>query len=86
MILRLIEICKAAERAGVMRNEIRNRVLPDETRRLMKEITAEDFLEWIKEDREYSYYYHDAQQSGVCAKPREVAAMILESIALDELE
>jgi hypothetical protein len=86
MILRLIERCKKAERAGVTRDEIRDRVLPDETRRLMNETAAEDFLDWIKEDREYSYYYYDAQQSGVCAKPPEVMAMILESIAFDALE
>lgn len=86
MILRLSERCKAAERAGITRDEIVSRVLPDEIDRLMKEIAARDFLEWIKEDREYSYYYFDAQQSGACAKPPEIMAMILESIAFDALE
>jgi hypothetical protein len=86
MILRLVERCKAAEREGVTRDEILNRVLPDETVRLMKKTAAQDFLEWIKENREYSYYYFDAQQSGACAKPPEIVAMILESIASDALE
>jgi hypothetical protein len=85
-ILRLIERCKAAQSAGVPPNEIRDRVLPEELQRVMKEIEFQSFLDWVKEDREYSYYYYDAQQSGVCAKPAEAAAMILESIALDALE
>jgi hypothetical protein len=86
IITRLIERCKMAERAGVAREEIRNRVVPDEIERLIEDISTQDFLDWVKEDREYSYYYYDAQQSGVCAKPREVLAIILESITLDELE
>ena len=86
MINRLIERCKIAERAGVGREEIRSRVLPDEIEHLLEGIAAQDFMGWIKEDREYSYYYYDAQQRGVCAKPREAVAMILESITLDALE
>jgi hypothetical protein len=86
MILRLIERCEAARREGVTRDEMLNRVLPEEVERLMKDAAAQDFLDRVKDDREYSYYYYDAQQSGACAKPPEVAAMILESIALDALE
>ena len=85
-ILRLIERCKAAQSAGVTPDEIRESVLPEELQRVMKEIVFRDFLDWVKEDREYSYYYYDAQQSGVCAKPAEAAGMILESIALDAIE
>ena len=47
---------------------------------------ARAFLDWIKDDREYATFYYDAQQSGVCAKPREAAALILEQIALDAIE
>ena len=86
IIIRLIERCKRAEREGVAREEIRGRVLPEEVERLLEETAAQDFLEWVKEDREYSYYYYDAQQNGACAKPREVLAMILESITLDAME
>jgi len=85
MIVRLVERCKAAQGRGATRDEIRDRVLPNEIERLMKESSAQGFLEWIKEDREYSYYYFDAQQSGVCAKPLEAVALILELIALDTL-
>jgi hypothetical protein len=85
-ILRLIQQCKAAQSAGIPTNEIRDRVLTEELKRAMKEIEFHAFLDWVKEDREYSYYYYDAQQSGVCAKPAEVTAMILESIALDAIE
>lgn len=86
IVLRLIERCKAAQGRGASRDDIRNRLLPGEIDRLMKEISAQDFLDWIKDDREYSYFYYDAQQSGMCAKPPEITAMILESIALDAIE
>ena len=85
-ILRLIERCEAAKSAGVPSDEIRDSVLPVELQRVMKEIEFQDFLDWVKEDREYSYYYYDAQQSGVCAKPAEAAGVILESITLDAIE
>jgi hypothetical protein len=45
-----------------------------------------DFLNWVKEDREYALFYFDVQESGVCAKPRETAALILEAIIVDALE
>ena len=51
--------------------------------RLVSGLDAQSFLVWIKEDRDYSYYYFDVQQSGACAKPREAAALILEAIAAD---
>jgi hypothetical protein len=86
MILQLIEISRAARRAGNTPDEIRDRLLPHEIGRLMKEASDQDFLEWIKEDREYSYYYYDAQQAGVCAKPPELVRLILDSIVLDALE
>ncbi|HEX8184699.1 MAG TPA: hypothetical protein VF747_08100 [Blastocatellia bacterium] len=86
VIARLVEKCKAARRAGASLDEIRNGVMRCEIERLMKVSSAQGFLEWIKEDRDYSYYYYDAQQSGVCAKPAEALAMILESIAADALE
>lgn len=85
-LLRLIERCKASESTGIPPYEIRNKVLQEEVRRLMNEIEFRDFLDWVKEDREYSYYYYETQQSGACAKPAEAAAMILESITLDALE
>jgi hypothetical protein len=86
MVLGLIERCRATARTGVGRDGSLDRVLRDEVERLVKETSPRDFLEWIKEDREYSYYYCDARQSSVCAKPAEIMAMILESIALDAVE
>ena len=75
MIQELIESCQT-----------RQQILPDEIERLINGLDAQGFLDWIKDDREYSYYYYDAQQSGVCAKPREAAAIILEAIALDSIQ
>lgn len=85
IICRLIEQCQAAHRAGLSVNDIRTRVLADEINRAMREIKPQEFLDWVKDDREYSFFYYDAQQSGVCAKPAEVAALILETIALDTI-
>jgi hypothetical protein len=85
MIQEFIESCKTASRAGVASHKIRQQILPDKIERLINGLDAQGFLDWIKEDREYSYYYYDAQQSGVCAKPREAAAIILEAIALDNI-
>jgi hypothetical protein len=86
IILRLIEQGKAARRAGLSLNDIRTRVLADEINSVLREIRPQEFLDWVKDDREYSFFYYDAQQSGVCAKPPEVVASILETIALDALE
>ena len=86
IILRLIKQCKAAQSAGATPDEIRDSVLPEELKRMMREIGFQDFLDWAKEDREYSYYYYDAQQSGEYARPAEAVGMILKSIALDAIE
>lgn len=83
-ILELIKTCQEAEANGASLEGIRSRVLPD----LIKPVldSAKGFLTWIKEDREYSSFYFEVQESGVCAKPIEVAALILEAIVLDHLE
>ncbi|HET8674689.1 MAG TPA: hypothetical protein VFO63_02790 [Blastocatellia bacterium] len=86
MIQGLIESCSNAARAGVTDYEIRNRVLREQIERLLDGLDAQSFLDWIREDREYSYYYFDVQQSGACAKPREAAALILEAIAVDNIQ
>lgn len=86
MIQGLIAGCKDAARAGATDYEIRNRVLPHQIEQLVNGLDAQMFLDWIKEDREYSYYYFDVQQSGACAKAREAAALILEAIAIDNIQ
>jgi hypothetical protein len=69
----------------IERGEAGRQTSPDEIERLVNSLDAQGFLDWVKGDREYSYYYYDAQQSGACAKPREAAAAILEAIALDNI-
>jgi uncharacterized protein (DUF2164 family) len=86
MIQELIESCSNVACAGVTDYEIRDRVLRDEIERLVNGLDAQSFLDWIREDREYSYYYFDVQQTGACAKAREAAALILEAIAIDNLQ
>ena len=67
-------------------NDMRSRVLADKIKLMINETEPKDLLEWLKEDRHYCYYYYDVEQSGVCAKPREAAALIVESIVMDALE
>jgi len=82
----LVKNCEHALQSGLSLAEIRSSVLPEEIQKLMTEAAPRSFLQWIKEDRVYSSYYYEAQQSGVCAKPGELLAAILESIVLDALE
>jgi hypothetical protein len=77
-ILELIKTCQEAERNGFSLEEIRFEILPELMKPLL--ISAADFLLWVKESPEYSCFYFDVQESGICAKPVEAAALILESI------
>lgn len=85
LIKRLIEDCKSAHDRGADRDEIRGRVLPEKIEALKGGFSFPDFLEWVREDREYSSYYFDVQQSGACAKPAEITALILEEIVFDSI-
>jgi hypothetical protein len=78
--------CQSARASGASPEQIRAVVLPEAIDSALSRIDACEFLDWVKGDREYSYFYYDAQQSGVCAKPREAAALILEQIAMDAIE
>lgn len=83
-ILELIEKCLQAQQAGYSLEDIRLEVLPELTKPLLESPVI--FLNWVIEDRDYSVFYFEVQESGVCAKPSEAAAMILEAIVLDALE
>lgn len=82
----LVARCQAARAGGATPGQIRAVILPEAIESILGHVDATEFLDWIKDDREYSYFYFDAQQSGVCAKPREAAALILEQIAVDAIE
>ena len=66
-------------------SEIRLR-LADHIKIILPRIRTKDFVEWISEDAQYSFYFYDALQSGACYKPAELAALILETIDLDALD
>ena len=83
-ILELVASCQAAISKHLSLDEIRHRILPENARKILNQAT--DFLHWVREDKEYSFYYYDAQQSGICAKPVEAAAMILEAIVLEAIQ
>jgi hypothetical protein len=83
-ILALLKTCQEAESKGASPVDIRSQILPVLIQPFLD--SAKDFLTWIKEDREYSSYYFEVQESGVCAKPVEAAALILEAIVVDHLE
>jgi hypothetical protein len=85
LILKLIQSCEEAAHAGISREEIRNRLLPEKVQHLLKTLAAADFLEWVGLDPDYSYYFKELQHSGVGLQPREAAAMILEAIVLDAI-
>ncbi|HVF89022.1 MAG TPA: hypothetical protein VNH22_03070 [Blastocatellia bacterium] len=85
LISQVVEGCKSARDRGAGPDEIRDRVLPENLEALKNESGLRDFLEWVKEDREYSSYYFDVRQSGACAKPAEIAALILEEIVFDSI-
>ena len=53
---------------------------------LLAGLDARSFLTWVEEDPLYSSYYYDVHESGACSKPREVAALVLEAIAVDAIE
>ncbi|MBI2821093.1 MAG: hypothetical protein HYX74_02610 [Acidobacteria bacterium] len=86
LILRLIETCEQAARAGVCREEICGSFLPEKVERLVRNLAAQDFLEWARNDPDYSFYYNEVEHAGLAARPAEAAAMILEAIAMDALE
>ncbi|HET9531730.1 MAG TPA: hypothetical protein VFQ92_15335 [Blastocatellia bacterium] len=86
IINRLTQECRDAARAGATREQIQDSIITPAARSALGDIDARDFLEWIKDDRELSFYYYDAQHEGVCAKPVEAAAMMLERIALDSID
>lgn len=83
-IQNLIAKCQAARVNHVSIDDIRHRVLPQNAQLILN--SATDFLKWVRDDSEYNFYYYDAQQSGICAKPAEAAAMILEAIILEAIE
>jgi hypothetical protein len=85
-LLQLLETCKDAVRRGHCPGYIKLHILPFEIESFLRDASARDFIRWIADDKEYSYYYYDAQQQGVCAKPDEAAAFILEEIVSDALD
>ncbi|MFL6215363.1 MAG: hypothetical protein ACJ74J_15880 [Blastocatellia bacterium] len=82
----LVAHCQSARAAGASPEQIRAHILPEAIDSALSRLDAREFLDWVKEEREHAYFYYDAQQSGVCAKPREAAALILEQIAMDAIE
>jgi hypothetical protein len=86
VIQSLVAGCQSARAGGASPEQIRADVLPEAIQSALSRISAGEFLEWVKEDREYAFFYYEARQSGMCAKPREAAARILEQIALDAIE
>lgn len=83
-IINLISLCQTAiieQKIGP--DEIRHKLLPEHSQTILN--SATDFLHWIQDDPEYRFYYYEAQESGICAKPKETAASILEAIVLDAL-
>jgi hypothetical protein len=73
-----------AQSKGCSLETIRFEVLPELVKPLLA--SPDVFLRWVKEDSQFSFFYFEVQESGVCAKPSEAAAMILEAIVVEALE
>jgi len=86
MILRLIESCEAEAGRGRTREQIREQWLPEKVRHLVVNMAPRQFIEWVRDDPDYRDYFFEVQDSGVCAKPAEAAALILETIVLDAID
>ena len=85
LIKEMIKTSRDYLRAGLTESEVRL-CLQDYIKTNLPRIHPIDFIEWIRDSPQYSFYFYDAQESGVCAKPAEMAALILETIALDALD
>ncbi|HEU4388574.1 MAG TPA: hypothetical protein VFV34_12305 [Blastocatellia bacterium] len=83
LILELIRRCSADRPTDS--DSLRQRV-DEQVREAVAGLDARDFIRWIADDRSYGSYYFDIKESGACAKPREVAALVLEAIAVDAAE
>ncbi len=85
-LLQLLETCTDAVRRGHCPGYVRKHILPFEIESFLRDAPARDFIKWVADEKEYSCYYYDAQQRGVCAKPAEAAAFILTEIVTDALD
>lgn len=83
-IHKLIEKCVEAQSNGFSLEAIRFEILPELVKPLL--VSPDGFLAWVKEDREFSIFYYEVQESGVCAKAIESAAMILDAIVVEALD
>jgi hypothetical protein len=83
LIIDFVSACANAERSNDFSVKA---FLADRISRVLNDLDAVSFLEWIAGDPAYSVYYYDVKEAGACAKPREVAALVLEAIAVDTME
>jgi hypothetical protein len=85
MMSELVSGCTAAVAAGASPGDVRRGLLQETIDHVLNQINAADFVAWIRDDAGYSFYFYDAQQSTVCAKHREVAALIMENVVSDAI-
>jgi hypothetical protein len=83
-IHKLVEKCLEAQSEGFSPEAIRFEILPDLVKPMLA--SSDVFLNWVKEDNQFSIFYFEVQERGVCAKPVEAAALILEAIVMEALE
>ena len=83
VILELVRACETASSADPA--TLAQRV-DEQVRVAIEGLDTRGFLDWVADDPSYGSYYFDVKESGACAKPREVAALVLEAIAVDAVE
>ena len=80
----LISRCQTQPQSGSRGDEFENQTIREVVEAGMKAVSPLEFIEWIREHKLYSFYLYEAQQMGVCAKPRELAAFIMGMILREE--
>ena len=80
----LMARCRQKDPSGLSGEKVEEQVISEVVQAGMEQVQPAEFIEWIKNHKVYSFYLYEVQQMGVCAKPQELAACVLEMILQDE--
>jgi hypothetical protein len=76
--------CRERTLCGSSSGKLENEVISEVVAIGMKAVKPMEFIAWIRDHRVYSYYLYEAQQMGICSKPPELAALVLDMILREE--
>ena len=81
----LMARCRQEDSCRLSAEETENQAISEAVESGMKLLRPAEFIEWVRNHRIYSFCLYEAQQRGVCAKPGELAALVLEMILREEV-